>query len=599
MKVRKEINLLNRVLSAATGVTAVQDEWTNVDNDWININMNLPSNSFYFEIVTQSTSSIAYDVILKTTGGTTISTINVPTGTTSYTRLRSTGFSLSGTDFQITISAASGATKNVKAARLIWVEEDVACSYTQIEMGARELSKINTTAAALTAPKLWYYDSANYDGTLTFSVNVIWSVATTKNTCTITLQQDNGSFGSWTDLVTIVSAGTSTSPNSNSIAFTPTSGRNYRIASLGSTSKSVHNIYAANIKIYQVSSTIKTSETAPVSITGLIPVYAQYKLDDLTEASGGTSLTQTGSISFVSGKFGNAADFGYGGSISHGNRATFPNPITNVYTGTWSVSLWLKCATGGGGSFFRIEDSSGRYGYCYLDSTNGQLQGNIGGSNSALTGDWDDGNWHHFVWAKTASQSQFYMDGATAGSTLVGAFTATDTSGQIALCYGQSGGSRLAGMIDNVMFFQNTLSLAMVKLLYLEQLKKFETQMLLGNTTLSGTGLQDFDQLYDSAEWSNSQVDFYHEANSAAGGTSDLKLQNTSGPVDVTNSTITDAIERERTATLTMPASGSTIDVNVTSNASNIWANRIIAVVTQLTSSRAPRPISIGHPFIF
>jgi hypothetical protein len=120
---------------------------------------------------------------------------------------------------------------------------------------------------------------------------------------------------------------------------------------------------------------------------------------------------------------------------------------------------------------------------------------------------------------------------------------------------------------------------------------KFQPEYLLANTLFaSGTALQDFDTRWDPAEWSGVTNTYYHEGNSVAAGTSDLKLQDTAGPTDVTGSTITDCIERERTAALTMPGASATLDCIATSNGGNLYASRIIVVSVQAAAAFLPRP---------
>lgn len=117
---------------------------------------------------------------------------------------------------------------------------------------------------------------------------------------------------------------------------------------------------------------------------------------------------------------------------------------------------------------------------------------------------------------------------------------------------------------------------------------KIQTEYLLGNTGSFGgsTGLKDYDNYYDPADWNagTGTITYLHEGDGASAGTGDMKLQSDPNgtPADLTTSTITDTIQRERTAAITMPGAAATIDVNVTGtgtlNASRIlvqWAATI------------------------
>ncbi len=75
-------------------------------------------------------------------------------------------------------------------------------------------------------------------------------------TTTITLQEDNGSFASWTDKQVIVSNGTASSPTRvRSTSFSPTSGRHYRIVFKSGYNGATFAIYNAKIVVDQTSPT--------------------------------------------------------------------------------------------------------------------------------------------------------------------------------------------------------------------------------------------------------------------------------------------------------------------------------------------------------
>ncbi len=106
---------------------------------------------------------------------------------------------------------------------------------------------------------------------------IIISWAAKTSTVTVKLQEDDGSFNNWSDVVTIVNAGTSTSPSRvRSSSFTPTSGRNYRLVSYSNVDLT-YDIINAKIIVDQASgSAITKTET-------------QYLIAN-TKLSSGTSL---------------------------------------------------------------------------------------------------------------------------------------------------------------------------------------------------------------------------------------------------------------------------------------------------------------------
>ena len=172
--IRQEINILNSVLSATTGNAATSSERIQINGERYN------GATYYFEVVTQSTLSLAYTVTLRNaTSSAIISTISVPTLTTAYTRLRSTSFSTSSipTQYVVTIGNEIGATKNVKAARIIILQNGTSIAETQnqIEIGNNETYSATATST-FASPKYWTYTAANWDATSTnsFSASVAY-----------------------------------------------------------------------------------------------------------------------------------------------------------------------------------------------------------------------------------------------------------------------------------------------------------------------------------------------------------------------------------------------------------------------------------------
>ena len=260
--IRHEINILGGLLTAAGGSSTTSLEIVQTNRS------HYASPTFYFEVVADSTVSISFTVTLRRAGTSTDdATCTIPLLSTAFTRVRSTAFTpfADGQNYVVFIDATAGATKNVNSARLIIIDSaaTVTTSLPRFAIGAKETGKTNTASAALTTPKYWTYTAANWATTGGFKIGgaVSWSTSA-KNTCTITLQEDNGSFASWADVLTIVNAGSNSTGSTYSTAnsYVPVDGRHYRLASLGSTTKSTYSIYNAFIQFFLVTGTGETTK---------------------------------------------------------------------------------------------------------------------------------------------------------------------------------------------------------------------------------------------------------------------------------------------------------------------------------------------------
>ena len=90
--------------------------------------------------------------------------------------------------------------------------------------------------------------------------------------------------------------------------------------------------------------------------------------------------------------------------------------------------------------------------------------------------------------------------------------------------------------------------------------------MLLNSEVNAGTGLQDFDTLWDPAEWDGVDLVCHHEIsvdNAAGNPAAKLQYDSDDTPEDVVDSDVAATDLRERSAAMTMPAADD-IDVNIT-----------------------------------
>lgn len=125
---------------------------------------------------------------------------------------------------------------------------------------------------------------------------------------------------------------------------------------------------------------------------------------------------------------------------------------------------------------------------------------------------------------------------------------------------------------------------------------KLEMYYTMGMLFPPSAALMDRDQLYDTAEFDGTAT-WFHEAYGVASGTSDIKLQSDPNgtPTDVTGSTVTDVVERERSSSLTMPSSPATIDAIPTSVGTSLWASTLLATVVLSAPSQSNAPRMMDH----
>jgi len=175
---RQEINILNSYLVAPASTVATSSEIIRFDPTVYS-----GTKTYYLEIVASTSASFSNTVTLRRSGnGTDDCTVTIPVGTnTTYTLIRSSACTLPTTaqNYVLRISSNAGGTTGVKSARLIVLQSfagtassAATSTQTQIEIGSATTTATNTTTLPLQYPKYWTYDSAKWDGNLTFSVDV-------------------------------------------------------------------------------------------------------------------------------------------------------------------------------------------------------------------------------------------------------------------------------------------------------------------------------------------------------------------------------------------------------------------------------------------
>jgi hypothetical protein len=257
-KIRHEINLIDSLITATADATS--SEIVLLDTTQYSGTV-----TYYFEVVAKKGGAGENHYVSLIRVGTTTLDGTIATGnfSTVYSRQRVAFTPPAGqTQYKASIEWITSGTFSLKSARIIILQDTstnpLTATETQIEIGAQQTGNVNTTLAPLTNPKYWYYDSTKWDGTCTFYAECT-NFQTGSGVITIKLQEDNGSFGSWTDKVTIVNAATPASvTRTRSASFTPTSGRNYRIAGFVVSSMDTWEIYNAKVIVQQTDATAIT-----------------------------------------------------------------------------------------------------------------------------------------------------------------------------------------------------------------------------------------------------------------------------------------------------------------------------------------------------
>jgi hypothetical protein len=173
--IRQEINIIDGYLGAAPDAFATSSAIVQFDGT------KYTAPSAYFEVVASTSASISTQVFLRNaTSSATVATINIPTGTTAYTRFRSTEITAMASTTQnlvVVVASTTGAVKGVVAARIVILDSGnpLSSMETQIEIGNQETFTTSATTT-FTSPKYWYYNSAGWDGSPTFYAEVTYEV---------------------------------------------------------------------------------------------------------------------------------------------------------------------------------------------------------------------------------------------------------------------------------------------------------------------------------------------------------------------------------------------------------------------------------------
>jgi hypothetical protein len=259
--IRHEINLIN---SAGTG--ANPPERIAVDTGKFNGSL-----SWYFEargMVTDGTMTVT----LKNEAGTTYATLTYTETASTIKRVECSTPLATGT-YKVTMTK-TGTTGYYFQGKVIVVQAvtgAITASESQVEMFGRGGTPVTSTDfVAHDYVKYWKYDSSKWDGTLSFLFSATMAVDS-GGTCSVQLQEDDGSFANWADvtnglLTTTAFAATLVTAGS---AFTPTNGRHYRVVTKTSSASYSAYCYNAKIRVTQTGAAItKMEEQYAVMMAG-------------------------------------------------------------------------------------------------------------------------------------------------------------------------------------------------------------------------------------------------------------------------------------------------------------------------------------------
>lgn len=232
---------------------------------------------------------------------------------------------------------------------------------------------------------------------------------------------------------------------------------------IGLTPNTFYNITLKAVDIFYnksiVSNTVSQSTNGvnpAVPTTGLV---SYYKLDSNSNDSFGSNNGTDTSVSYVSGKIGNAGS--YNGTNSKSNIG---NPV-NLQLSTGTISCWIK-TSGAGGSYRSIFGKTLAYNMFLVDGVlmvyNWSSYGTTGNKSTGIN--LNDGLWHHivFVFESGTALNYLYIDGVLKLTFSWGVLNQTDN-----FCIGSSNSIQyFNGLIDEGSVYNVKLSQSQIQLIY-------------------------------------------------------------------------------------------------------------------------------------
>lgn len=671
MKFHKEISFLNR---SVTGVAADIEEMRYFDPSSYD-----GTHVFYFEVIAANANSSAQNVYLHDAAHNIHATAVVP-ASSSMGRIRVT----CSTDPTIDYYHLSPGHADITlyAARLIMIQTTVynfATTSAHVDIGSYIAAGYTDSAIVpMPYPKYWYFDYDNWGGQLVIFVDLVWQCLNSKYWLSVYLQMDDGSFGGWTNVGTVLSQGGSEAVNytfSADLSASFVSERHYRLAyqTEAAAAKYGCNIFNANLIVlstpwryvdnyprsfyyarecwgyggyvaaaedtgglgfYSVSNGVLTliEAVADGTANGVFMdadfVFCCYsstqgitsytwdaagvtKVDNYDPGTNCLNCYYADGILFVAAGSSGVLTFTVDGS----GNLTYVDAATDSTTGFFDVFVQdgiLFAAGTEDGLFTYTYDGSGNLTFVDSDDQSGATGATIGVSGDGnfiyaaneaggvLSYAYDGSgnltykatnNWGTYAYDIWCQNGRVYVGWYTDGMAMyevnpsTGAFTLLNT-----IAFQQSAAWGMWGDGTYIYSGQGNITGTIVTIF---GVNKFEEYYNITNLPFNaGTGLQGAPAYYDPADWDGIDVEFFHENCVYDGGANydaDTKLQEDPNgtPADISGSTLTDIIQRERSSALTMPSTAKEIDLYVTSfgTASYICASRIIVKIVEAVAT--------------
>jgi hypothetical protein len=215
------------------------------------------------------------------------------------------------------------------------------------------------------------------------------------------------------------------------------------------------------------------AELSRTSLRSDANLQAYFKLSDVTDELGGTSLTNTGSTAFIAAQFGDGATF----TSSNAGKQLSVGDAYGI-TNTVSISIWWKSlnapTVADEQSIFELQQAANdvTYSLWHEDDSGEKLSFGRDRFNVArdetrgsVTMGTDD--FHHIVMVYASGSMTGYYDGSVIAGPTAMSGNGTNGASDTFIMGLNAGGSRYAdGVIDDVGIFDKALSAAEVTSLY-------------------------------------------------------------------------------------------------------------------------------------
>jgi hypothetical protein len=373
-------------------------------------------------------------------------------------------------------------------------------------------------------------------------------------TSTITLQEDNGAFGSWTDKQAIVSVGTASSPTRvRSAAFTPHDGKHYRIVFSNGYNGATFAIYNAKIVVDQAGG------------TGVIDSYDTSHQDSTTFLNGSTlALGQ----SFT----GNGATVTQAQFYLNKTGSPTGNAVAKIYAETHSTAYGTDSIPTG-----TALATSDNFDVSTLTTTLALVSFTFSGGNQIVL---TNGSLYVVTIEYTGTGTDFLGDGYHGNS------NPNPPSGNASHLIGTTWGTAFIGGVADLIFSVSGTN---------PNPSLLEPQYQLANTKLANnTSLQNYLTDFDTTEW-NTTNNYIHALSSANSSSDVIELDNTTGPTQITGSVVTNP-SNYATSTGMCLTSSATLDTKATTNNNDIYGDSIIVQVGQASTASCGPITPSGGP---